>query len=47
MDDVEKRLELSTSGHTHLTSYADQSTTFDVWLSIAEEKQVAMSTIPG
>ena len=45
-DTVKKRVDLSTSGHTHLTSYADDSTTFDKWLSGAEEKQAA-SSIPG
>ena len=45
-DTVKKRVDLSTSGHTHLTSYADDSTTFDLWLSGAEKKQAA-SSIPG
>ena len=47
LDNVEKRLDLSTSGHAHLTSYADQSTTFDQWLTSAEEKHSSMSTIPS
>lgn len=47
LDDTEQRLDLSTSGHTHLTSYADQSVPFDRWLASAEEKQAMMSSIPG
>ena len=46
-EDVEKRCDLSTSGHTHLTSYADQSVSFAQWLSTAEEKQAALASIPG
>ena len=47
LEDAEKRVELSTSGHTHLGCYADQSTTFDLWLSSTEKKLATMSTIPG
>ena len=47
LEDAEKRVELSTSGHTHLGCYADQSTTFDEWLSSTEEKLKSASTIPG
>ena len=47
LEDAEKRVELSTSGHTHLGCYADQSTTFDEWLSFTEKKLTSTSTIPG
>ena len=47
LEDAEKRVELSTSGHTHLGCYADQSTTFDEWLSFTEKKLASTSTIPG
>ena len=47
LEDAEKRLELSASGHAHLNSFADQSVPFDQWLSAAEEKQLSLSSIPG
>ena len=48
MEDAEKRMELSTSGHTHLGCYADQSMTFDLWLTPTEEKLASLSSgLPG
>ena len=44
---TEKKVELSNSGYTHLCCYAEQSRTFDLWLSSSEEKMASMISTLG
>lgn len=44
--EVKERKELVTTGRNHLTSYAEQTTPFRVWLSGAEERLELLGPMP-